>query len=126
MSQLTIVRTAVCCLALTMAVLMFGPFQGLEGELGLTDKAAHGTAFYLLTVGMFACFPRNRRTDLGLIVIAIGAGTEVIQAMVGRDGNLPDFAADSVGILAAMLPATVERMRISMRQSGRSSSKRVA
>jgi VanZ family protein len=114
--RLTLVRIAVAALGLTMCVLMFGPFQGLEERLGFTDKMAHGTAFYALTLGLFACFPMNRRTDLGLVVIFLGAATEIIQSAVGRDGNFPDFAADSIGILAAMLPATIERLRLSARQ----------
>jgi VanZ family protein len=116
-SRLTLVRTAVAVLGLALAVLLLGPDMHLEDLLGISDKIAHGAAFYTLTLGLFACFPRNRRTDLGLIVIFIGAATEVVQAMVGRDGNFPDFAADATGILAAMLPATIERIRLSIRQS---------
>jgi VanZ family protein len=114
-SRLTLVRLAIAGLGLTMCVLMFGPFQGLEERLGFSDKAAHGIAFYMLTLGMFASLPRNRRTDLGLAAIGLGALTEVIQSLVGRDGNFADFAADATGIVAAMLPATVERLRLSMR-----------
>jgi VanZ family protein len=116
-SRLTLVRTAVAVLGLALAVLLLGPDMHLEDLLGISDKIAHGAAFYTLTLGLFACFARNRRTDLGLIVIFIGAATEVVQAMVGRDGNFPDFAADATGILAAMLPATIERIRLSIRQS---------
>jgi len=116
-SRLTLVRTAVAVLGLALALLLLGPDMHLEDLLGISDKIAHGAAFYTLTLGLFACFPRNRRTDLGLIVIFIGAATEVVQAMVGRDGNFPDFAADATGILAAMLPATIERIRLSIRQS---------
>jgi VanZ family protein len=116
-SRLTLVRAAVALLGLSLCILLFGPFQGAEGYFGLSDKAAHGIAFYTLTLGMFASLPRNRRTDLGLIATVIAGSTEVVQSMVGRDGNFPDFAADSVGILAAMLPATVERIRLSIRQT---------
>ena len=116
-SRLTLMRTAVALLGLALAVLLLGPNLDLEGKLGISDKLAHGAAFYTLTLGLFACFPRNRRTDLGLIVIFLGAASEVLQAVVGRDGNFPDFAADATGIVAAMLPATIERVRMSIRQS---------
>jgi VanZ family protein len=115
-SRLTLIRTAVAILGLALAALLLGPDTHLEDMLGVSDKIAHAAAFYTLTLGLFACFPRNRRTDLGLIVILIGGGTEVIQSLVGRDGNFPDFAADATGIVAAMLPATIERVRISIRQ----------
>jgi hypothetical protein len=117
-SRLVLVRSVVALLGLTLCVLLFGPFQGAEHYFGLSDKAAHGIAFYTLTLGLFASLPRNRRTDLGFFAMLIAGGTEVVQAMVGRDGNFPDFAADSLGILAAMLPATVERMRQSIRRHG--------
>ncbi len=110
-SQLTLVRFAVGLGGFTMCILMFGPFQGLEERLGLNDKAAHIAAFYLLTVGLFACAPRFRRTDIGLGVILLAGLSEVIQFFVGRSMSFGDFAADSVGILGAMLPATVERFR---------------
>lgn len=100
-----------------LAALLLGPDTHLEDRIGVSDKVAHAGAFYTLTLGLYACFPRNRRTDLGLIAVLVGGATEVIQALVGRDGNFSDFAADSVGILAAMLPATIERVRLSIRQS---------
>jgi VanZ family protein len=114
---LNLVRTAVTVLGLALAALLLGPDTHLENQLGISDKVAHGAAFYTLTLGLFACFPRNRRTDLGLIVICLGAASEAIQSLVGRDGNFPDFAADATGIVAAMLPATIERIRLSIRQS---------
>lgn len=118
-SQLTFARWAVGLLGFTMCFFMFGPFQGLEETIGFTDKAAHGLAFYCLTLGLFVCFPRNRRTDLGLMVIGLAGASEVIQSFVGRTMSFEDFAADSTGIVAAMLPATVERFRRSTRQEQR-------
>ena len=38
--------------ALGMAVLMLGPFQGLEQVFGLNDKAAHVIAFYGVASGL--------------------------------------------------------------------------
>jgi VanZ family protein len=116
-SRLTLVRSVVAVFGLVLAVLLLGPDTHLEDQLGISDKVAHAGAFYALTLGLFGCFPYIRRTDLGLFVILIGASTEVVQAFVGRDGNFPDFAADSMGILGAMLPATVERIRISIRHA---------
>ena len=39
--------------ALGMAVLMLGPFQGLEQVFGLNDKAAQVIAFYGVASGLF-------------------------------------------------------------------------
>ena len=56
--------------SLGMAVLMLGPFQGLEQVFGLNDKTAHGVAFYGVTTGLFLIAPRQRRDDLALFVVA--------------------------------------------------------
>jgi hypothetical protein len=87
-----------------LAVLMFGPFQGLEAELGLSDKAAHGLAFYGLTVGLFATAPRLRRGDLVWVALLLASGSELLQSAVGRDGDMLDLAADAAGVMAAWLP----------------------
>lgn len=118
--RLAAARAIVALLGLTMAVLMFGPFQGLEEKLGLSDKMAHATAFYALTLGIFVSFPRNRRTDLALIVMFVAGASEVIQGLVGRSMSFGDFAADSAGIAVAMLPAAIERFRHGIRGEARS------
>jgi len=105
------VRIAVGIGLAALLVLLLGPFQGLEERIGLSDKAAHVAAFYVLSLALFAALPSLRRTDLALGVLALAAATEVAQTFTGRTGSFPDFAADAAGVLVAVLPATVERLR---------------
>ena len=62
--------------ALGMAVLMLGPFQGLEQVFGLNDKAAHVIAFYGVASGLFLIAPNQRRDDLALYIIAAAFGAD--------------------------------------------------
>ena len=99
----------------TLLVILLGPFQGLEARIGLSDKTAHAAAFYALSLGLFASLPRIRRTDLAIGVVAFAAATEVAQTFTGRTGSFEDFAADATGVLVAVLPAMVERLRYALR-----------
>lgn len=95
-----------------LAALMLMPmFSGAEGHFGFTDKQAHALAFYVFTSIGFLAAPRMRRNDLAIAAVAIGAAMEVAQAVTGRDGNFPDLAADSVGVLFAWGPTQIERIR---------------
>jgi len=105
------IRLAVALGFTLMTVLLLGPFQGLEVHLGLSDKTAHAAAFYLLSLGVFASLPHQRRTDLALWVLAFAATTEIAQGFTGRSASLEDLLADAVGIVIAVLPAMVERLR---------------
>jgi hypothetical protein len=101
--RLTVVL-ARCVLAfgsLFVAVVLLGPFQGAERNLMLTDKQAHGLAFFIFTLVSFAAAPRIRRGDLVLTALGLAAASEIAQALVGRDGNIADFKADGIGILVA-------------------------
>lgn len=105
------VRIAVAIGFVALIVLLLGPFQGLEQRIGLSDKTAHAAAFYVLSLALFAALPRLRRTDLALGLLALAAATEIAQTMTGRSGSFADFAADGAGVLVAVLPAMVERLR---------------
>lgn len=94
-----------------IAILMLGPFQGLEESFGLSDKAAHALAFYATTLGLFLAAPRMRRMDLALGVIGFGLVMEGLQGVAGRDVSLWDFVADAGGVAAAVAPGLVERLR---------------
>jgi hypothetical protein len=90
---------------------MLGPFRGIERAFVPWDKAAHFIAFYGLTLLMFSAFPERRRLDLALLATFVGAAIEVIQAMVGRDGELADLLADAAGAFAVYAPIHLERLR---------------
>ena len=70
---------------------------------GPNDKVVHGLIFMTLAVaGRWAQVPWVR---LGVGLAAYAAVTEVLQATlpINRDGNLPDFLADTVGIVVGLL-----------------------
>lgn len=109
------IRIAVALGFALLTVILLGPFQGLEERIGLSDKTAHAAAFYVLSLGLFASLPRIRRTDLALWILAFAACTEIAQAVTGRAASIEDLVADGVGIVIAVLPAMVERLRYSLR-----------
>jgi VanZ family protein len=77
------------------------------------DKAAHFIAFYGLEfLGLFA-FPLGPRWRLALMLSAAGALIELIQAtpLVGRDADVFDWVADSLGVLAALAPLAADWWR---------------
>ena len=98
---------AVCGLLATT----LGPFQGHEQRLGLSDKAAHVSAFYLISLLLFAVAPQRRRSDLALVMLGLGVAIELAQGLLGRSLSLADLLADGVGVAAAIAPAWVERLR---------------
>lgn len=106
-----LLRLAAVACALLLTVLFLGPFQGLERQVGLNDKAAHAIAFYGVALGLFAIAPHHRRTDLALAALAFGVLIELGQGLTGRSLSLADLAWDGAGILAALAPGLVERLR---------------
>ena len=102
-----ITAMAVCVLL----VLTLGPFQGLEARVGMSDKAAHCAAFYILTLLVFAVAPNRRRADIALLVLGLGVLIELAQGVLGRSLSMTDLLADAVGVAAATAPAWVERLR---------------
>jgi VanZ family protein len=90
---------------------MLGPFRGIERAVVPWDKAAHFIAFYGITLLAFSAFPKRRRMDLVVQAICAGAAMEVLQSMVGRDGQVGDIVADAAGALAVFAPMWLERRR---------------
>lgn len=109
-------RLALCAGGAIVCILMLGPFQGAERHFGLNDFAAHVIAFYGLACLCFMAGPRLRRNDLALVLLAVGAASEVAQAMVGRSASFQDLAADGLGVLTAWLPSQIETLRSRVRQ----------
>jgi hypothetical protein len=87
--------------ALTAAVLMLGPWPGLEQVFGLSDKAAHAIAFGGLLAVSFLAFPRMRRNDLAIAAVVLGASVEVAQL----------FASTAAARSATWLADAVRRRR---------------
>jgi VanZ family protein len=109
--RLFIYRACAGVAGLGLLVLFLGPFQHLEAALRVSDEQAHVAAFFAITLGLFLAFPDRRRTDLGLMALAIGVLIEGAQAFTGRSASLGDLGADAIGIGLAVAPALVERLR---------------
>jgi VanZ family protein len=106
-----ILRVCAVVCGLGLAVLMLGPFQGLEQVFGLGDKPAHAIAFFCVSTGLFAILPNWRRGDIALAVLGVAVLSEVLQALTGRSLSVTDLMADATGVLIALVPGWVERLR---------------
>ena len=115
----TTARAVLVAGALTAAVLMLGPWQGLDQAFGLSDEAAHANAFGGLVAVSFLAFPRMRRNDLALAAVLLGAGVEVAQLFTpDRSGTISDLAADAAGVGVVYLASHIENLRALARQRG--------
>jgi VanZ family protein len=95
-----------------VAVLLYltlAPVQDLPKER-LWDKAEHAIAWFVLAGVGLAFWPRRPRR-IAVFAVALGALVEVLQwAMpLGRDGDVRDLLADSVGVALALLAWAVAR-----------------
>ena len=99
---LALMRAAfvVACLVAFVAAISPDPLP-IEGQGG--DKYLHFTTFYVLE--LLALITARRKRILPAIgLVVLGALIEVVQGMVGRDRSLWDLVADTLGIMAAILP----------------------
>lgn len=97
---------------LAVAVLLYltlAPAQDLP-KAHLWDKAEHAIAWFVLAGAGLAFWPRRPRR-IAVFAFCLGALVEVLQwAMpLGRDGDVRDLAADSVGIAVALAAWAVAR-----------------
>ena len=85
-------------LAATFAVLTLTSIPQLAG-VGISDKLAHLLASAAIAAPLSTV--RARYSPFIFIgVCAYGAGIELLQPLVGRDGDWGDLAADAVGAFA--------------------------
>jgi VanZ family protein len=116
---LLFVRIGLGLLLTAVTVVALGPFQGAEQSFGLTDKEAHFATFYGLTFIALAAFPRIRKWDVAVAALAFGGLIEVLQTLTGRDGDILDWVADSLGIVMAVAPMYSEGFRMWARGEAR-------
>ena len=88
-----------------VAVLLFltlAPSNDLP-EVDLWDKAEHASAWFVLTAIGLAFWPA-RPARVAAFALGLGAVVEVLQWAMpfGRDGDVRDLLADSVGILVVV------------------------
>jgi VanZ family protein len=74
-------------------------------DLHLNDKLEHAAAFFGMTCWFGGLVRRRRYAALIFWMLLLGAGIEVAQGLMGlgRDADIRDFAADSIGVAAASL-----------------------
>ena len=67
------------------------------------DKLDHFTAYFGLSLlATLACGLRRRLVWVFLAVVALGGGLEILQTLVGRDGEWGDFLANDLGALLGL------------------------
>jgi VanZ family protein len=97
------VRLAVYGLACLMLLyITLAPGKDVPGVGLVWDKAEHATAWAVLT-GAGLLLSTKRRWAVLLFAFLFGAAIEVLQATLpfGRDGDILDLTADTVGIAVA-------------------------
>lgn len=94
--------------ALVMAVLPKPPELPTDN---LGDKFQHMLAFFTLTVLAGAGWPRISLVRLALWLSFVGVGIEVVQSIpaLHRTGDWRDWLADSLAIVAGLVPVLVLR-----------------
>jgi len=77
----------------------------LEGPL-MWDKLDHFIAYFGLSMlSTLAWGLRRSLAGLFLGLVALGGGLEILQSLVGRDGEWGDFIANDLGILLGLAVA---------------------
>jgi VanZ family protein len=95
--------------------LCLAPTEDLP-KVTLWDKVEHASAWFVLTALGLAFWP-GRPGRVAGFALALGALVEVLQALMplGRDGDVRDWAADGVGVTAALLTWAAVRRLAAMR-----------
>ncbi len=73
-------------------------------NLHLWDKLEHAVAFFGLTLWFGGLTRKSRYPLIAVLMALLGGGIEIAQGAMhwGRDEDILDFAADSVGIAVAL------------------------
>lgn len=88
-----------------------GPFRYDDLGLPFPDTVAHAILFYGVTLAMLTSLPRSRASEVAIVAVLLGATSEIVQSLLGRQMSLHDFASDAVGVAAAYAPVAVTRLR---------------
>lgn len=98
------------CAALVAALLW--PSIPAEDSVGGVDKIAHVLIFFVMATGLSGALPGAGRWRVAAFSLAMAAITEVAQHWTGRDPDILDFAANSVGVvLFFLLQPRMRRLR---------------
>jgi VanZ family protein len=90
-----------------VAVIAWGELKPASGAESLVwDKALHFTAYFgLAWLATLAWGRRIRPLLILAVILALGGLLEILQNMVGRDGEWGDMLANALGGLAGMVLA---------------------
>ena len=88
-------------LILTLAVIVSSlvPARDLP-HLRVSDKLEHLIAYCSLALWFGGLLPRRSYLPLGLVLLTLGGGIEIVQGLMGfgREADWRDFFADALGI----------------------------
>lgn len=102
--MLFVVLGAVSGFGMALAALMFiAPVDGPPPAIPFQDKIFHAVSFACLTGPGVLVLPKRYLWFWLAHMVVLGAGIEWVQARsdLGRSGDIVDFIADCVGIVAA-------------------------
>jgi VanZ family protein len=73
-------------------------------NLHLWDKFEHGSAFFGMTAWFGGLVRRSRYPLIAFLMVLFGGAIEIAQGIMrlGRDEDVMDFAADTVGVAVAL------------------------
>lgn len=76
-----------------------------------SDKVNHVAGCYALTLLIVTALPGLRPSHVAALIVLAGGAVELVQGQVGREASLSDFLANLAGVLAAVLPLWLARLR---------------
>jgi hypothetical protein len=110
------IAAAAAAVGVGVVVVLSGPFPDLQRSLGVSDAIVHAVIFYFATLALFIAAPQNRRVDLALVMLLLALGIELGRQALGGAMAPENLAASVFGVLAAVLPGLLERVRFAMRR----------
>jgi len=95
----------------------FAP-SGYSPHLFPWDKAEHFVAFYVLATLAALALPNTKITRIVVVLSVLGAAIELAQNIpfVHRDGDVSDWAVDSIAVLCALCPTVLDKVRSRLRE----------
>ena len=102
-------------LAVTLTV--YFCLRHVDIVLPISDKKQHAFTFGALTLLAAAAYPYRNVFAEAVALSGLGALIEFIQPYFGRDKDVKDWIADTIGILVALAIAAMTRKLLSRRRN---------
>jgi VanZ family protein len=94
---------------LAVALTLYFCLRHVDMVIPLSDKKQHAFTFGFLTLLAAAAYPYRNVFAEAFALSGFGALIEFIQPYFGRDKDVKDWIADSIGILIALAIAAIAR-----------------